>query len=47
MAQRAGAEITELAGSHVIMISQPDAVTDVILTAHKAVSEAPSATTTA
>jgi len=29
-AQRAGATITELDGSHVIMISQPDAVTDVI-----------------
>jgi pimeloyl-ACP methyl ester carboxylesterase len=38
MAQRAGAEITEIEGSHVIMISQPDAVTDVILTALKAVS---------
>ena len=30
MAQRAGAEITEVEGSHVIMISQPKAVTDVI-----------------
>ena len=30
MAQRAGAEITEVEGSHVIMISQPQAVTDVI-----------------
>jgi len=29
-AQRAGAEITEVDGSHVIMISQPDAVTTVI-----------------
>jgi pimeloyl-ACP methyl ester carboxylesterase len=29
-AQRAGAAITELDGSHVIMISQPQAVTDVI-----------------
>jgi pimeloyl-ACP methyl ester carboxylesterase len=29
-AQRAGATITEIDGSHVIMISQPDAVTDVI-----------------
>jgi pimeloyl-ACP methyl ester carboxylesterase len=29
-AQRAGATITELDGSHVIMISQPQAVTDVI-----------------
>ena len=33
MAQRAGATITELEGSHVIMISQPQAVTDVILEA--------------
>jgi len=32
-AQRAGAEITEVEGSHVIMISQPQAVTDVILQA--------------
>ncbi len=38
MAQRAGARITEVAGSHVIMISQPQAVTDVILTALAAVS---------
>ena len=38
MAQRAGARITEIEGSHVIMISQPDAVTEVILTALKAVS---------
>lgn len=30
MAQRAGADITEIRGSHVIMISQPDAVTEVI-----------------
>jgi pimeloyl-ACP methyl ester carboxylesterase len=30
MAQRAGAAITEVEGSHVIMISQPQAVTDVI-----------------
>ncbi|MFC4035984.1 alpha/beta fold hydrolase [Streptomyces polygonati] len=30
MAQRAGARITEIEGSHVIMISQPDAVTRVI-----------------
>jgi hypothetical protein len=43
MAERAGATITELAGSHVIMISQPDAVTEVILTALKAVSQTPSA----
>jgi hypothetical protein len=33
MAQRAGATITEVVGSHVIMISQPQAVTDVILRA--------------
>ena len=38
MAQRADATITEIEGSHVIMISQPDAVTDVILTARNAVS---------
>jgi pimeloyl-ACP methyl ester carboxylesterase len=33
MAERAGATVTELEGSHVIMISQPAAVTDVILAA--------------
>ena len=33
MAQRAGATITEVEGSHVIMISQPQAVTDVIMEA--------------
>ncbi|HEV7752832.1 MAG TPA: alpha/beta hydrolase [Baekduia sp.] len=38
MAQRAGATITEIDGSHVIMISQPDAVMEVILAARKAVS---------
>ena len=38
MAERAGATITEVDGSHVIMISQPQAVTDVILTAVDAVS---------
>jgi hypothetical protein len=38
MARRARATITEVAGSHVIMISQPQAVTDVILTAVAAVS---------
>jgi pimeloyl-ACP methyl ester carboxylesterase len=37
-AQRAGASITEVEGSHVIMISQPQAVTDVILTAARAVA---------
>jgi pimeloyl-ACP methyl ester carboxylesterase len=31
MAERAGANITEVDGSHVIMVSQPEAVTDVIL----------------
>jgi pimeloyl-ACP methyl ester carboxylesterase len=31
MAERAGATITEIEGSHVIMISQPQAVADVIL----------------
>jgi hypothetical protein len=38
-AQRAGADITEVEGSHVIMISQPRAVTDVILTAARAVAD--------
>jgi hypothetical protein len=37
MAERAGATITELDGSHVIMVSQPEAVTDVIMTAATAV----------
>src|SRR5262245_32056386 len=37
-AERAGAAITEVDGSHVIMISQPQAVADVILTALAAVS---------
>jgi pimeloyl-ACP methyl ester carboxylesterase len=37
MAERAGATITEAEGSHVIMIAQPDAVADVILTAAAAV----------
>ncbi len=36
--QRAGATITEVQGSHAIMVSQPDAVTDVILEAVAAVS---------
>jgi len=40
MAQRAGAEITELDGSHVIMISQPQAVADVIVKAAEAVGAA-------
>ena len=33
MTERAGATITEVEGSHMIMISQPQVVTDVILTA--------------
>jgi pimeloyl-ACP methyl ester carboxylesterase len=37
-AKRAGAEITEVAGSHVIMISQPQIVTDVIRAAIAKVS---------
>jgi pimeloyl-ACP methyl ester carboxylesterase len=37
MAERAGATITELDGSHVIMVSQPEAVADVIMTAAAAV----------
>src|SRR5215211_226637 len=37
MAKRAGATITELEGSHVIMVSQPAAVADVIQTAAAAV----------
>jgi pimeloyl-ACP methyl ester carboxylesterase len=40
MAQRAGAKITELDGSHVIMVSQPEAVTNVILDAIAAVTSA-------
>lgn len=40
MAERAGATITEIDGSHVIMISQPDKVTNVILTAYQAVTNA-------
>jgi pimeloyl-ACP methyl ester carboxylesterase len=38
MAERAGATITEVDGSHVIMVSQPEAVTDVILEAVAAVA---------
>jgi DNA-binding GntR family transcriptional regulator len=41
MAERAGAKITEVEGSHVIMVSQPDAVTEVILTAVSATSREP------
>jgi pimeloyl-ACP methyl ester carboxylesterase len=36
MARRAGADITEVESSHVVMISQPDAVTDVIVRAAEA-----------
>ena len=39
MAQRAGARIVELEGSHVIMISRPDAVAEVIGTALEAVAK--------
>ncbi len=39
MAERAGATITEVEGSHVIMISQPQVVADVILTAIAAASQ--------
>ena len=38
-AQRAGAKITEIKGSHVIMVSQPQAVTDVILDAVESVAK--------
>jgi pimeloyl-ACP methyl ester carboxylesterase len=41
MAQRAGATITEVEGSHVIMVSQPQAVADVILQAVAAVERVP------
>ena len=41
MAERAGAKITEVEGSHVIMVSQPQAVTDVILEAVTAVVSVP------
>jgi hypothetical protein len=37
MAERARATITEVEASHVVMVSQPEAVTDVILTAGAAV----------
>jgi pimeloyl-ACP methyl ester carboxylesterase len=38
MAQRAGADITEIDGSHVIMVSHPQEVTDVVLKAVRATS---------
>jgi hypothetical protein len=37
MAGRAGATVTEADGSHVIMVSQPETVAEVILTAAAAV----------
>jgi len=39
MAQRAGAKVTELKGSHAIMISQPQVVADVIVEAAQFVSQ--------
>src|SRR3989442_5053112 len=36
MAQRAGAKITEVDSSHVVMVSHPEVVTDVILDAARA-----------
>jgi len=36
MAQRAGANVVEVDSSHVVMVSQPNAVTDVIVTAAEA-----------
>jgi pimeloyl-ACP methyl ester carboxylesterase len=41
MAERAGATITEVEGSHVIMVSQPQAVAEVILEAVAAVASVP------
>ena len=41
MAERAGATITEIGGSHVVMVSQPQAVTEVILEAVAATSAVP------
>jgi len=41
MAERAGAKITEIEGSHVIMVSQPEAVSKVILEAVAAAAAAP------
>ncbi|MGB6600381.1 MAG: hypothetical protein WBE77_04795, partial [Candidatus Cybelea sp.] len=40
MAERARAKVTELRGSHAIMVSQPQAVTSVILEAASFVSRA-------
>ena len=44
MAERAGATLTEVEGSHVIMISRPDVVAGVIKTAAVAVSRPVAAT---
>ncbi len=44
MAERAGATITEVEGSHVIMVSRPDAVAEVIMTAAGAVGQEAAAT---
>jgi hypothetical protein len=44
MAERAGATITEVEGSHVIMISRPDVVADVIMTAAAAAGREAAAT---
>ena len=41
MPERAGATINELEGSHVIMVSQPEAVTNVIMEAVGAVGQVP------
>jgi pimeloyl-ACP methyl ester carboxylesterase len=41
MAQRAGAVITEVEGSHVIMISRPQAVADVVLRALDMLAQSP------
>jgi pimeloyl-ACP methyl ester carboxylesterase len=41
MAERAGAKVTELRGSHAIMVSQPQAVTKVILEAAAVVFQRP------
>jgi pimeloyl-ACP methyl ester carboxylesterase len=41
MAERAGATITEVEGSHVIMLSQPDAVAEVIMAAVTSASRGP------
>src|ERR1700733_7277657 len=41
MAKRAGATITELEGSHVIMVSQPEAVTNMIMEAVRALTQVP------